>query len=123
VPETPGQFIRCVLESLALEYRRTLRQAEELAGTTVERLHVVGGGSKNALLNQFTANACGVPVIAGPAEATALGNVLVQALALGHLSSLAAGRELVGKSCETVRHEPRDAERWAAAGERFGRLK
>ena len=122
VPETPGQFIRCVLESLALEYRRTLRQAEELAGTRVERLHVVGGGSKNELLNQFTADACNVPVIAGPAEATAIGNVLVQALALGHLPSLAVGRELVGRSFETVRHEPRDAARWASAWERFERL-
>lgn len=122
-PETPGQFIRCALESLALEYRRTLRQAEELAGTKVERLHIVGGGSKNALLNQLTADACGVPVIAGPAEATAIGNILVQAIALGHLPSLAVGREVVGKSFATARFEPGDAAQWDAAWERFVRLK
>ena len=122
VPETPGQFIRCALESLALEYRRTLRQAEELAGARVERLHIVGGGSKNALLNQFAANACGIPVIAGPAEATAIGNILVQAIALGHLPSLAAGREVVGASFETVRFEPRDAGQWSAGAERFSQL-
>jgi rhamnulokinase len=122
VPETPGQFIRCALESLALEYRRTLRQAEELAGTKVDRLHIVGGGSKNELLNQFTASACGVPVLAGPAEATAIGNILVQAIALGHLPSLAAGRETVAKSFATVRYEPRDAAQWKAAWERFVRL-
>ncbi|MEN9574205.1 MAG: Rhamnulokinase [Verrucomicrobiota bacterium] len=121
-PETPGQFIRCALESLALEYRRTLRQAEALAGAQVERLHIVGGGSKNAVLNQFTANACGVPVMAGPAEATAIGNILVQAIALGHLPSLAAGREVVGKSFAMERFEPRDAERWDAAWGRFARL-
>lgn len=122
LPETPGQFIRCALESLALQYRRVLRQAEELAGAKVERLHIVGGGSKNALLNQFAADACGVPVIAGPAEATAIGNILVQAIALGHLSSLAAGREVVGASFETVRHEPREAAQWQVAWERFERL-
>ncbi len=122
VPETPGQFIRCALESLALQYRRVLRQAEELAGTKVERLHIVGGGSKNALLNQFAADACGLPVIAGPAEATAIGNILVQAIALGHLPSLAAGREVVGTSFETVRYEPRVAAQWQAAWSRFERL-
>lgn len=122
VPETPGQFVRCVLESLALEYRRTLRQAEELAGTQVEQLHIVGGGSKNALLNQFTANAVGLPVLAGPTEATAIGNILVQAIALGHLPSLAAGREVVGKSFDPARFEPRDHSQWDAAWERFGSL-
>ncbi|PAW91482.1 MAG: rhamnulokinase [Pedosphaera sp. Tous-C6FEB] len=121
-PETPGQFVRCVLESLALEYRRTLRQAEELAGLRVERLHIVGGGSKNALLNQFTANAVGLPVLAGPTEATAIGNILVQAIALGHLPSLAAGREVVGQSFATARFEPGDGDQWDAAWERFVRL-
>jgi rhamnulokinase len=122
VPETPGQFIRCALESLALEYRRVLRQAEELAGTKAGRLHIVGGGSKNSLLNQFAADACGVPVLAGPAEATAIGNILVQAIASGHLPSLAAGREVVGRSFETSRVEPRDAARWHRAWQRFERL-
>lgn len=122
VPETPGQFIRCALESLALEYRRTLRQAEELAGTKVRRLHIVGGGSKNPLLNQFAADACGVPVLAGPAEATAIGNILVQAIALGHLPSLAAGRDLVAASFPLERFTPRNLAAWDAACERFIRL-
>jgi len=122
VPETPGQFIRCALESLALEYRRVLRQAEELAGAKAGRLHIVGGGSKNSLLNQFAADACGIPVVAGPAEATAIGNILVQAIALGHLPSLSVGREVVGASFETSRVEPRDAAQWSAVWERFDRL-
>ncbi|MFM8469464.1 MAG: rhamnulokinase family protein [Limisphaerales bacterium] len=122
VPETPGQFVRCALESLALEYRRVLRQAEALADTKVGRLHIVGGGSKNSLLNQFTADACGIPVLAGPAEATVIGNILVQAIALGHLPSLAAGREVVGRSFESERVAPRDPARWDAAWRRFERL-
>jgi rhamnulokinase len=122
VPETPGQFIRCALESLALQYRCTLRQAEALAGAKVERLHIVGGGSKNAVLNQLAANACGIPALAGPAEATVIGNILVQAIALGHLPSLAAGRAVVSESFGLVRFEPREARQWDAAWERFTRL-
>lgn len=98
VPDTPGACVRCALESLALQYRRTLREAEAVAGRTVRRLHVVGGGSRNALLNRLTAAACGVPVSAGPAEATALGNALVQALTVGVLADVAAARELAARS-------------------------
>jgi rhamnulokinase len=122
VPETPGQFIRCALESLALQYRRVLRQAEELAGTKVGRLHIVGGGSKNALLNQFAASACGIPALAGPAEATAIGNILVQAIALGDLPSLAAGRMVVAASFPPEQFTPRDEAAWNAAWERFVKL-
>ncbi len=122
VPETPGQFIRCALESLALEYRRTLGQAQELTGAKVDRLHVVGGGSKNVLLNQFTANACGIPVIAGPAEATVIGNILVQAIALGHLPSLAAGRDVVRASFTTEQFLPTVVAQWDSAAERFARI-
>jgi rhamnulokinase len=122
VPSSPGEFVRCALESLALLYRRTLRQIEQLTGSRVERLHVVGGGSRNALLNQFTANALEIPVLAGPVEATAAGNILVQAIALGHLPSLAAARSIVRQSMEVTRIEPQDAEAWRAAGERFDRM-
>ncbi len=122
VPETPGQFVRCALESLALQYRRVLRQAEELAGAKVERLHVVGGGSKNGLLNQLTADACGVPVLAGPAEATVIGNILVQAIALGDLPSLAAGRAVVAASFPPAQFTPCDEAVWDAAWERFVKL-
>ncbi|HMO65999.1 MAG TPA: FGGY-family carbohydrate kinase, partial [Verrucomicrobiota bacterium] len=97
-PDTPGACVRCALESLALQYRRTLREAEAVTGRTVRRLHLVGGGSRNALLNRLTAAACGVPVHAGPAEATALGNALVQALTAGALPDVAAARELVARS-------------------------
>ena len=88
MPGSPGQIVRCALESLALSYRRTLEQLETLTGRTLKRLHIVGGGSHNALLNQFAANATGRTVLAGPAEATAIGNLLLQAVTLGHLDSL-----------------------------------
>lgn len=122
VPASPGAFVRCALESLALLYRRTLRLIEQLTGQKVERLHIVGGGSKNALLNQFAANALQVPVVTGPVEATAAGNILVQAIALGHLPSLAAGREVVRQSMETSVVQPQAGGEWPAALERFERL-
>ena len=114
-------MIRCVLESLALLYRRTFATLEQLVGRKLSRLHIVGGGSKNELLNQFTANALGIPVLAGPVESTALGNVLVQAIALGHVPSLAAGRQLVAKSFPLRRYEPRDGAPWEAADRKFAR--
>lgn len=122
VPESPGAVIRCVLESLALLYRRTLRQIETLTGRRIARLHIVGGGSRNALLNQFTANAIQRPVLAGPVEATAAGNVLVQAIALGHLPSLAAAREVVRASFPPTTVEPAETAAWDAAAERFEAL-
>jgi rhamnulokinase len=122
VPETPGAFVRCALESLALLYRRTLLEVQQLTGTNVSTLHIVGGGSQNTLLNQFTANACGVPVIAGPAEATAMGNVLVQALALGHLDSLEAARQIVRTSTRLATFTPQEQPAWDAAFERFRQL-
>ncbi len=121
-PATPGAVIRCVLESLALLYRRTVRQIEALTGRPIARLHIVGGGSQNVLLNQFTANACRVPVVTGPVEATAAGNVLVQAIALGHLPSLAAAREVVRRSFELGTIEPADSDAWDAAFARFEQL-
>lgn len=121
-PETPGAFVRCALESLALFYRVTLRQLEKLTGKTIKQLHIVGGGSKNALLNQFAANALQIPVIAGPTECTALGNVLVQAIALGHLPSLAAAREVVRNSFAVTTVKPQSGAEWDAAFARFEKL-
>lgn len=118
-PETPGQFVRCCLESLALLYARTLRQIEQLTGKPIQHLHIVGGGSNNTLLNQFTANAVQIPVLAGPAEATAAGNILIQALALGHIPTLEAARKISANSAAVRRFEPRDADAWAAASRRF----
>ncbi len=122
VPATPGAFIRCALEGLALLYRRTLGQIEQLIGKKIERLHIVGGGSRNDLLNQFTANALQIPVLAGPVEATAAGNVLVQAIALGHLPSLAAARQVVRDSWPLTKFEPQDAPVWDEAYRRFEKV-
>lgn len=118
-PATPGAAVRAVLDSLALLYRRTLRQLERLIGSRIQRLHIVGGGSKNALLNQLTANACQIPVLAGPVEATAAGNIAVQALALGHLSSLPQARQLIAESFGTTRYEPGDTRDWSSAYDRL----
>jgi len=122
VPNTPGAFVRCALESLALFYRVTLRQLEKLIGKKIVHLHVVGGGSRNTLLNQFTANALQIPVIAGPSECTALGNVLIQAIAQGHLPSLAAAREVVRNSFELAIVNPEPAAEWDKAFANFESL-
>ncbi len=118
-PETDGQFIRCCIESLALKYRRVLRWLEELSGERVEVVHIVGGGSKNELLNQFTANACGCSVVTGPTEGTALGNVLIQARTAGEIGSLADIRRVVKASSELKDYEPRDKAQWDAADGRM----
>jgi rhamnulokinase len=122
VPQTPGETIRCVLESLACAYRTTLEQVEEMTGRKMKVLHIVGGGSQNRLLNQFAANAIGRTVIAGPVECTAIGNVLIQALALGHLESLAAMRDVVRHSFEVQTYQPQNEAAWQQAYERFGKI-
>lgn len=122
-PETPGQFARCAMESLALKYRAVLGWIEELTGERCEVIHIVGGGCQNELLNQFTANACGRPVVTGPIEATALGNVLVQARTAGEVGSLAEIRDVVRASSEMNRYEPSEAAAWDAAYERFQQLR
>lgn len=120
VPEDPGAVTRCILDSLALAYRRHVRTAAELAGHRVDVVHVVGGGTQNQLLCQLTADACGVPVLAGPVEAAGLGNVLVQARTLGaDLPDLAAMRDLVRRTHELRRHEPRPGLDWDAAEARL----
>lgn len=121
-PETPGQFTRCIYESLALLYRRALGEIEEVSGRGIARLHIVGGGSQSALLNQFAASATGRTVHAGPVEATAVGNVLLQAVALGHLASLPALRETVRASFQIDRYDPQDAAAWEHAYARFAAL-
>ena len=108
VPETPGEYARLVLDSLAEAYRRNVRTAAALAGVEPEVVHVVGGGSENRLLCQLTADACGLPVVAGPKEAAALGNVLVQARALGvEMPTLTEMRALVRATQPLTRYEPR----------------
>lgn len=122
-PQGPGEVSRCIFDSLALKYRHVIDQAERLAGSPVETVHVVGGGSRNELLCQLTADATRRPVVAGPVEATALGNIMVQALAHGRVDSLEEIRDVVGSSVETTRYEPRgDADRWREVTEQFSKL-
>jgi rhamnulokinase len=121
-PETQGQFARCVYESLALLYRSTLDDVEQLTGRTIRKLHIVGGGSKSTLLNQFAGNATGRTVVAGPVEATAAGNVLIQAIALGHVGSLAAAREIVRASFPVQEFKPEQNAEWQRAAERFAQI-
>jgi len=106
IPANPGEFTRVILESLALTYAQTLRELENVTGRKIEKLHIVGGGSRSALLNQLSADATGLSVITGPVEATAIGNILIQALALGHLKSAAELRHLVEASFPTQTFTP-----------------
>ncbi|PYM12017.1 MAG: rhamnulokinase [Verrucomicrobia bacterium] len=121
VPRKPGPIIRCILESLALLYRKTLQEIENVTGRKIERLHIVGGGTRNSLLNHFTANALQIPVVIGPAEATAAGNVLVQAMALGHVPSLEQARKIARDSFDTEIIQPHAAA-WIAAFARLEKL-
>lgn len=109
-PQGAGPLIRCCLDSLALAYRESLQALESVLGQTFDILHVVGGGSQNRLLNQLTANACGVPVVAGPGEATALGNVLGQLVASGLVSDWAEAREVSVRSSQTETFLPQSSE-------------
>ena len=118
-PREEGQIVRCCLESLALTYRRTLEQVEELTGKRIDTIHVVGGGSRNELLNQMTADACGRAVVAGPVEAAAIGNLLVQAISLGAVASRQQARRIVRASFDLKRFEPRDPRNWDARYARF----
>jgi rhamnulokinase len=123
VPETEGQFARCVFESLALIYASVLEGLEGLTGTKIDVVHVVGGGSRNALLNSFTASACGRPVVAGPVEATVFGNLLVQARSHGEIKTLADIRAAVRASSEVVQFDPENAAAWQEARGRFAKLR
>jgi rhamnulokinase len=118
-PQERGSIVRCALESLALKCRYVLDRIEEMRGRPARVIHIVGGGSRSRALCQFTADASGCPVVAGPAEATATGNILVQALALGHLSSLEEGRALVRRSFELPTYEPQHTAAWDEAYARF----
>jgi rhamnulokinase len=119
VPQTHAEVVRCILESLALEYRWSTEKLRELSGKSLPVIHIIGGGSRNGLLNQFTADATGCQVIAGPIEATAIGTILLQAIALGHLSSLAEGRALVRRSFDVTSYEPQDSSVWDEAYSRY----
>ncbi|WP_373430425.1 rhamnulokinase [Streptomyces achromogenes] len=120
VPGTPGEITRCILDSLALAHRRAVEDAQRLAGHAVDAVHIVGGGTRNTLLCQLTADACGLPVVAGPTEAAALGNVLVQARAHGLVGDRADIRRLLARTQPLTRYEPRgDTGRWREAQARL----
>ncbi|HSD67292.1 MAG TPA: rhamnulokinase family protein [Vicinamibacteria bacterium] len=119
VPDDPARLARVVLDSLAFRYASIVRTIEALSGESVPGLHIVGGGCQNEYLNQATADASGRPVLAGPAEATATGNVLVQAVACGRAASLAEGRRLVARVVRPRRFEPRERPGWREVAERY----
>jgi rhamnulokinase len=123
-PDSKGAIVRCALESIALKYQTMLQRLEQVSAEPVAIIHIVGGGSRNALLSQFAADACNRPVVTGPVEATVLGNVLVQARARGEIGSLAELREVVRKSCEVESFEPKldKVEAWREASGRFAEL-
>jgi rhamnulokinase len=121
-PETMGEFARCCFESLSLAYWSALEALRDLTGRDIRTLRVVGGGCLNTFLCQMTADACGCAVVSGPAEASALGNVMLQAVAVGALPDVAAGRASIGASLELVEYAPRRGDGWAEAQARYGRL-
>jgi rhamnulokinase len=118
-PTSVGANVRCCLESVAMKYRWVLEALETLTNKQFKTIRIVGGGSQNRLLSQFTADACQRPVVTGPVEATALGNVLLQAIAGGHLSDISAGRQAIAASVDRQYLEPRSGDAWEVAYGRF----
>jgi rhamnulokinase len=118
-PCNEGAMVRSCLESLALKYRWVIDRLEKILDTKIKTIHIVGGGTQNTLLCQFTANACGRPVHAGPVEATAIGNILIQALGLGQLGSIADLRAVVSRSFPVTVYEPQDTDAWLEAMDHF----
>jgi len=122
VPKTKGQILRIALESIALKYRLVLERLEELTGKHLDPIHIIGGGTKNRLLNQFTADSTGRTVIIGPVEATAIGNILMQAIGMEHVGSLAEAREVVRVSFELEVYEPNRTVDWDEAYSRLQKV-
>jgi rhamnulokinase len=118
-PDSPGSYTRTILESLALKYRLVIRNLESLTGRRVEQIRVIGGGSRNRLLNQFTADATGRRVVAGPFEAAVLGNIGVQMVATGTANSIAEARQIIDRSFPTETLEPADCDTWNRIADRF----
>lgn len=119
VPEGYAQMARCIFDSLAMRYRQVLSYLQELAPMPIERLHVIGGGSRNAHLMQMTANSIGLPVITGPVEGTAIGNIMLQAKAMGMVDDMFAMRSIIADSIDTQTFMPTDTEVWNEAYEKY----
>jgi len=117
--DNPGEFSRCIFESLAFRYRQTIEELKQISNKNIRKIHIIGGGSQNELLCQFTANATGLPVIADPAEGTALGNIMVQAMAQGRIKSLAEIRRIIRNSFEFRQFIPEDVHEWDVNYSRF----
>jgi rhamnulokinase len=123
VPQSVGEYVRLILESLALDYRYVQKQIEEISGRRITQINIIGGGSQNAVLCQFAADATGLPVFAGPVEATAIGNILVQAMAPGTIKSHPELRDIVKQSFPLVAYEPHRTGNWDEHYARFLRIK
>ena len=119
VPETPAEVCRCIFDSLALRYKQVFQWMQEFASFPLDVLHIIGGGSLNKYLNQFTANATGVTVLAGPQEGTAIGNIMLQAKAAGLVGDIWEMRQIIANSLELVKYEPQDKEIWDQAYEKY----
>ena len=124
VPETKGEFVRCVFDSLALCYRDTLRKIDDMTGKKTPFINIVGGGAKETLLCQYTADACGIPVTAGPEEATAIGNLAVQAMSMGEIKDISEARQVVRDSFDVKDYQPNAATKatWDAGYEKYLKL-
>lgn len=119
IPETKGEIVRCILESLAFRYKEVFESLEKIIGRKIKILHIVGGGSQNALLSQFTANVLGIPVMTGPVEATAIGNIMIQAISRGAIKDLSSGRRIIRNSFEPIIYYPKDTEIWEREYKRY----
>jgi rhamnulokinase len=117
--DNPGEFSRCIFESLAFRYRQTVEELRQISDKNIQKIHIIGGGSQNELLCQFTANATGLPAISGPAEGTALGNIMVQAMAQGKIGSLAEIRHIIRNSFEFKEYRPKNTSEWNSNYSRF----
>jgi rhamnulokinase len=122
VPETKGEIARCIYDSLVLKYKFTIKQIESVTGNSVEKLHIIGGGAHNVVMNQLTADAIGIPVFAGPTEATAVGNLMLQAKALSKVQSLAEIRKIVRNSFDVNEYKPSPKLDWENAYLKFEKL-
>ena len=122
VPESKGEIARCIYDSLVLKYKYTIRQIESVTGNPIQKLHIIGGGAHNKIVNQLTADATGIQVIAGPTEATAIGNIMLQAKALGRVKSLDEIREIVRNSFDVAEYTPSPKLDWESAFKKFEKL-
>ncbi|MFT4223656.1 rhamnulokinase [Dysgonomonas sp.] len=121
-PQSVGEYVRCIFDSLALRYKQVLESLQSLAPFVINRLYIIGGGSQNKLLNQFTANATGIPVIAGHTEATAIGNIMMQAKALNIVGSLSEIRQIICDSVSPVTYQPENTGIWNEAYNKFNKI-